>query len=299
MNKARNHHYLSQCYLRGFTKNGGVKSNIIAFDLKKKTTFEAKPRNVGGIRDFNRIDIEGVDQNILESTLANFEGNVATELKNLKQGMPFSGQTKDIILSFISLLAVRTPAMRDHMESQIVKMVDMVAKMTASDEDRYNDTIREAAFTVDVSFEKIKNFIGGSQYSISVKREFLIAAEMKISRAIDNALHCRDWRLFRSTEESGTFITSDNPVGLMWTDESDGSPGFLVENTCVLFPISKDIILFGDYGGRTGEHYANKNIASHFNAFVISNAVERVFSADRTFNYINVDGVIKQGNNLV
>ncbi|EOF5506408.1 DUF4238 domain-containing protein, partial [Salmonella enterica] len=97
MNEARHHHYLSQCYLRGFTKNGGVKSKLTALDMKKKKAFETSTRNVGGVRDFNRLDIEGFDPNILESSLAEFEGSVATELKKLSQGAPFSGNTKDTI----------------------------------------------------------------------------------------------------------------------------------------------------------------------------------------------------------
>lgn len=304
MNQARHHHYLSQCYLRGFTKNRGVKSKLTAFDLKNKKIFESNTRNVGGVRDFNRIDAEDVDPNVLESTLAEFEGSVATELNNLSQGKPFSGETKDILLTFISLLAVRTPAMREHLQSQITPIVEMVAKMTVLNQERYEDTIRDyeeksAKSLPVVPFEKMKNFVEGGQFSISVKREFLIAAEMEMSKAIDTALRSRSWRLFRSTDESCTFITSDHPVSLMWTDGRPGSPGFLVEDTCVLFPISKDIVLYGDFGDISGQYHATKKLAAHFNTCVIYNAVERVFSSDRTFNYIDGNGVIKQGKKLM
>lgn len=55
---ARHHHYLSQCYLRGFSSGNGKKSNLTVFDFQNKKVFVTSSRNVGGLRDFNRIDIE-------------------------------------------------------------------------------------------------------------------------------------------------------------------------------------------------------------------------------------------------
>ncbi|MFZ3064317.1 MAG: DUF4238 domain-containing protein [Nitrospirota bacterium] len=67
---ARHHHYLSQCYLKGFTKGDSKKSKLTVIDFREKKLFETTPRNVGGIRDFNRIDIEAIDQNALEKSLS-------------------------------------------------------------------------------------------------------------------------------------------------------------------------------------------------------------------------------------
>ncbi|OKR44764.1 hypothetical protein BH595_17235 [Pseudomonas aeruginosa] len=77
---SRHHHFLSQCYLRGFTKNGSKKSRLIALEPEKRSYFETNPRNVGGIRDFNRIEVEGVDQEVLEKSLSEFESDAATAL---------------------------------------------------------------------------------------------------------------------------------------------------------------------------------------------------------------------------
>ena len=52
---ARHHHYLSQCYLKGFTKGGSKKSKLKVFDLRNKKIFETIPRNVGGIRSIVRV----------------------------------------------------------------------------------------------------------------------------------------------------------------------------------------------------------------------------------------------------
>src|SRR4051812_34396398 len=100
---ARHHHYLSQCYLRGFTQGNLKKSKLTVIDFHKKNHFETTPRNVGGIRDFNRVDIVGVDQNVIESSLAEFEGNAASALRNINEGGSFSGDDRDLILNLIAL----------------------------------------------------------------------------------------------------------------------------------------------------------------------------------------------------
>ncbi len=305
MNEARHHHYLSQCYLKGFTKNGGVKSKLTAIDMKKKKSFETSTRNVGGVRDFNRIEVEGFDPNVLESSLANFEGSVATELKNLSQGAAFAGETKNTLITFMSLLAVRTPAMREHMASQITPIIEMIARMSVATQERYEHAIREIAESSDntiannVPYETVKQFIENRNYSISLKREFLIAAEMQAAKAVEEALDRRNWRMFRSTLTSGSFVTSDNPVQLMWTDGREGSPGFGLMNTCVLFPVSKNLVLFGDFEGVDGVFDTEDRLAAYFNSSTVFRAVERVFASDLTFNYIDENGVVKQGKKLI
>lgn len=93
---ARHHHYLSQCYLKGFTNGKAKKSKLIVFDLREKKSFETIPRNVGGMRDFNRVNVEGVDQNHIEKALADFEGKAATALKKLEETSDFVGEVRDI-----------------------------------------------------------------------------------------------------------------------------------------------------------------------------------------------------------
>ncbi len=71
MSVSRHHHYLSQCYLKGFTQGSSKKSKLTVIDLKEKKRFEIIPRNVGGMRDFNRVEIEGVDPEVVEKNNQN------------------------------------------------------------------------------------------------------------------------------------------------------------------------------------------------------------------------------------
>ena len=131
--QARHHHYLPQCYLRGFTRSGGKKSKITVIDLRQRNYFETITRNIGGIRDFNRIEVPGISPDILETQISSFEGAVAESIKALEVSLDFSGKKKEYIINLIALLAIRTPQMRENWNNfhgQIAKRIMDLALAT-------------------------------------------------------------------------------------------------------------------------------------------------------------------------
>ena len=64
--EARHHHYISQCYLNIFAKSVGNKYRITVLDLKRRHHFETTPRNIGGQRDFNRVEKDGMPPDFLD-----------------------------------------------------------------------------------------------------------------------------------------------------------------------------------------------------------------------------------------
>jgi Protein of unknown function (DUF4238) len=80
---ARNHHFVSQGYLAGFTENGTRDGRLIVSDLVSCSLFQTKPRNVAAKRDFNRIDAEGQDPDVLERALGEFEGRAASVIRGI------------------------------------------------------------------------------------------------------------------------------------------------------------------------------------------------------------------------
>jgi hypothetical protein len=45
MSNPRNHHYISQFYLKGFSKNGGTKAKLFVYDKEQQKYFQSNPRN--------------------------------------------------------------------------------------------------------------------------------------------------------------------------------------------------------------------------------------------------------------
>jgi hypothetical protein len=69
--KARKHHHVAQCYLKGFTHDRRKDSRLYVVDARRRRVFYTTPSNVAAGRDFNRID--GGEPNAIESIYADFE----------------------------------------------------------------------------------------------------------------------------------------------------------------------------------------------------------------------------------
>jgi hypothetical protein len=102
-------------------------------DLRQRNYFETITRNIGGIRDFNRIEVPGISPDILETQISSFEGAVAESIKALEVSLDFSGKKKEYIINLIALLAIRTPQMRENWNNfhgQIAKRIMDLALAT-------------------------------------------------------------------------------------------------------------------------------------------------------------------------
>jgi hypothetical protein len=102
----------------------------------------------------------------------------------------------------------------------------------------------------------------------------------------DKVLPCfveRRWQLCIAGPDSEGFITSDHPVALMW---SDGSPstmqrpvGFGLEGTTVLFPLTRNLLMVGVFGGGEGERNLAPLQVAIFNSMIAQRAERQVYGA--------------------
>jgi hypothetical protein len=81
MGEARRHHFLSQCYLKGFTADGTKEGKLFVINTSDGSTFETKPINVAVERDFNAV--EGRPPGELEGKLAQLEGVLGAALDRI------------------------------------------------------------------------------------------------------------------------------------------------------------------------------------------------------------------------
>lgn len=243
---ARQHHYPSQCYLKGFTTNRSKKSKLTVIDLEHGRSFETIPRNVGDIRDFNRIDVDGINPNILEDSLSNFEGAVATSLTKLRCGARFDGEVRDVILNLLALFAVRSPYQREHWQKFEVQIAERIIDLILANKERWKlqiSQMRNSGVKINdnVTYDGMKKFHEGKQYAIKVAREHLIGLELTGVDAILPLLYARKWLIVRTSPEMGLLITADHPVVLTWTEPEKipplrrDHPGYGLRETRVIF----------------------------------------------------------------
>ena len=307
---ARHHHYISQCYLKGFTKGRAKKSKLTVFDFSERKSFETIPRNIGGIRDFNRIDIEGVDQNKFEADLAEFEGAAASALKKLEDTMAFEGEVRDAILLLIAMLAVRGPEQREHIRKLEERIMNQVMGLTLQSKERWQSQVRQIQkenqdFQDNVSYEELKDFFLKNEHRIELAREHHIRMEMVQVNAILPCLEARNWSLVKASAAAGPFITSDNPVSLSWIDPSTvplayrRSPGYGLTGTQVYFPVSQELVLMGQFDKPAGVVEATEELVALGNTTMLNGFFRQIYSPKAKFKFCGAGGDIMEGNRIV
>jgi hypothetical protein len=293
---ARQHHYVPQFYLKGFTYNRR-KPKLFCFDFKDRKPFETTPENVAVERDFNRIDIDGYGIDAFEKTMAVEETVVAEALTRVIKSRSLADMDDRFwLFHLIATLATKTPPMRENMRSfheQISRHV--LGILTSSKEiwDHQTKKATEAGFMTGnekVTFESMKDFAQRGDYIVEVSTEAHLAREMEMQKVVFPRLASRKWTLLTAPAESAGFITSDHPASLMWSDLRErGSmygPGFGLENTQVVFPISRELAMLGAFEIHEEEREADEDLVAKVNGCVMVHATRQIYGASRKFSYI-------------
>ena len=256
---ARNHHYLPQCYLKRFTKGCSKKSKLVVYDIHERKVFETIPRNVGSARDFNRVDFKGLDPNSIENAMAVFENKVDNAIKEVEETKRFQGDSKNTLLSFLSLVNVRSPKMREHWRKNQEKVFKKIFDLSLETEDRWSsitNNMQSHGYDTRSGFDYLtmKELHESGCCEFDVTREHQLHREFISLEVIFNSLLERSWMLLEASEQSGPFITTDNPVVLSWITPNhvpsiyQNSPGHGLSETRVYFPLSKKLALIGEFG---------------------------------------------------
>ena len=302
-NEARHHHYLPQCYLRGFATGRGKKCRLTVANLANGIFFDTNPRNVAGERDFNRVELEGHKPDALESQLSSFESEVATSIRNVAASQKFEGDDHWNILNLIALLAVRSPQMREHIRRMSEDMLKRRLGLTLETKERWEARQAEMAEAGKapppedpaISYEEIKKFYDQDEYDINLNREYHIKLEFQMHDPILRALALRKWTLYTTDEETGLFVTTDRAVMLTYNKPLEvppiyrDSPGFGLPETEVMFPLTQHMTLVGMFEGDDAVVEANTAIVAHANTKMIHGAYGQVYAPKRSVPHLGVD----------
>jgi Protein of unknown function (DUF4238) len=294
---ARLHHFLPQCYLKGFARNRSKKSALFAMDAKVGRTFETTPRRVAVERDFNRIDVIGTAPDEVETQMAQFEGKLDKALEKIIERRSFLDESDRImVLNFIALAAIRNPRMRENMRSAQEQTAKIILDLSLASRERWEDQMqqmREAGHPTagtSVTYEEVKDFHERGEYSVSIDRTRHILREFSTAEAVLPLLFQRKWCLLKAPPGSGAIITSDHPVCLIWTNAGEQrnsvGPGLGSRNADLLFPLSKDLGLLGRFEGNESEYDISPYQAAAFNGTVASFAGRQVFACNDRFVYV-------------
>ncbi|KNY05630.1 DUF4238 domain-containing protein [Achromobacter sp. LC458] len=295
MGEARKHHYISRCYLQGFTHNGAKKSQLFVVSLAENKVFQSNASNVAHVRDFNRL--EGLPAGALDNALGQFEGMACSALRHIEtsRAVP-SDEQWNYVLNLAALFAVRHPAQRENTRRFIADVSERVFDLLMAKPERYYETIeraRAAGYVSngrEISFEEMKDFHERKQYDISVSTDFHVRQEMKVLDVVLDTFSRRHWTLHVAGQNAGHFATSDRPLMLM---NNDSTPptfrrpiGHATRGTMVVFPISKSVLAVGSYDkppAPVSLRAADREAVARFNGITARYAIREVYGSDARF----------------
>ena len=206
MSRPRKHHFLPQFYLRSFSEDQNSLYQI------QKTTGEfvgCRIKDLAAIRDFHEIDADDVeDPHTLEKELATVEGQMSTFLADLLRDGLSNGQALVETIGFVSLLRMRVPAIKRHIEESLGETVRTAAEIMErqgklpNPPPGFEEALRVANLKITISNWKCLELMFGMASNPDVLN---IMCNMQAT-------------LFRASR--GSFITGDQPVSLYHEDKN-------------------------------------------------------------------------------
>ncbi len=307
--EARNHHWIPQCYLKGFARNRSKNSQLYVVDAKTRRAFMTTPRNVAAQRDFNRIDTPGYDPNLIEAGYGQLEGRAAEVLVRLDtEQEPTSPADLEVLLELVGLMAVRNPVQRENRRRFHADVARRVMDLTLATRERWESQVRQAEEAGllqpnDVTYAQAKAFFDGGQYTIEVPTTQHVQTELQLLQTLVERLHQRRWALLRAAPETGGFVTSDQPVTLAWEDEARErrfpSPGFGLKGTTAVCPLSKGLALLGTFEGQVGTLDLTPEQVAAINTRTISYSGRQIYAGHDHFRFLDGEGTAHLGSDLL
>jgi hypothetical protein len=280
---ARQHHFLPECYLKGFTRGGG---QLFALDLKKREFYFASPKKLGKQRDFNRVDADGLDPDALEKALAKFEGQLAPALKRVCSGQSLSDNDWGFVLNLISVIAARNPNFRKNFRDFKSRIIEMISEMHVSSPEIYESSIAAAkrdGFVADeanVSYEDMREFVKGKRYTLEFPHGADTVAEFEAQDTVLQLLGERKWMFIAAPPGSPGFVTCDHPVCLSHDDpQIRHPPGHGLRGTVLVFPVCRRLVVIGSFEGEGGRKLATESFVERINMHIASFASRHVFAS--------------------
>jgi hypothetical protein len=307
---ARNHHWIPQCYLKGFAKNRSKTALLHVVDAVAQRQFSTVPRNVAAARDFNRIDVDGFCPNHVEASLANFEGAVAKALERICAARAIRDPGDfNLLLNLMALLAVRNPGMRESRRSTEEQSTKAFVINVLASEQGFDAAlaaaIRDGALSGEdrLTYREMRDFVDNDRYIIDVPTTQHVEHELELVDTILPLLGRRRWLILRANPDAGSLITSDHPVILQWIDQPKDNrfapPGFGLRNTEVIFPVSQGLAMIGTFDESGGTIDAGQRQVELINGVIIAHGMRQIYSRDDQFRYVGRDGRVRLGTDAL
>jgi hypothetical protein len=280
--EARAHHVVSQCYLKGFTRDGTKDAQLFVVDVIERKSFPTAPANVAHRRDFNRID--GLPAGSLESALGRFEAEADLALRKLAEDRSLDDwDAWNTVLNLASLFAVRTPRMREQARSSVEALNKRILDVITATPELWDLQMRRAkasgtvAADAELSFEQVRAYLASDPLEVEMPVAMHVDREFRLQDDVLKLLGQRQWMLLIAEEGSGGFITSDQPLVLVPSDGGARPVGHALPRTTVFFPLTSALLAVGTFEGPAGVRLLSSRGVANQNSITLLHSDRQVY----------------------
>lgn len=293
---AKRHHYLPQCYLKGFSKpkKRGKVQAVQVYDRNGKT-FNTNIINIATKGGFNRIEVDGQSPDALEQGIAKFESDLAPAIARITESQSLADEKdKQLLLNLIAAASVRVPRQRENIRDFHERVAYRTLELATATPERWEAQKQQMAEKGiaagdDVPYEELRKAILDRSFRLSLANEWHIDLEMAGVDAILPTLMNRKWGVLVAPSDSPGFITSDNPVVLMFTDPAMRGgiygPGHGMPGTEIVFPVSNRITLVGTFEGDNKTIKVSADTVAGVNGAMVAYCDRQVYAPTPEFFY--------------
>jgi hypothetical protein len=300
---ARNHHFVPQFYLKGFAGARSKNGNLVAFDLSQGKRFAPHPRNVASRRDYHRVDVEGVDPNIVEAQLAAFESEAGAAFRRLIAARSID-RREDLAyaLALIAQLTLTNPAFRGTRGDIIRHMGTAMMHNMIETPERWAAVTERAAADPSfagkpIPYEEARAAVLNGEVVVEPAQEVLIGQEWQLWPNVVPLLEQRNWTLLLAPGGSTGFATADRPFSLRWSDPALNSqyysPGLGCTDTNLVFPLSAGMALVGRFDSPGGAIEVGEEMVAMINLTTAAGAMRQIYAAG-DFSVIDPDKTVRR-----
>jgi hypothetical protein len=157
---------------------------------------------------------------------------------------------RSCLLNLIALIAVKNPHRRESFRSFHEQIAKRMMHLATATRERWEGQIRRAKAEgyvdkdADVDYQRMRDFVEANECEVRTTTGFHLELELDTFNKVLPFFFRRKWVLFRAPPHHTGFVTSDDPVCLMWSDPArrrDRHPQATacgIRRSCFLFPMS-------------------------------------------------------------
>lgn len=306
----RNHHYIPQFYLKGFTTDGAKESQLSVLDLKERRQWAASVEKTATQTYLYRVRLKnGGDPAVLEKGLASVvEDKLAPILQRVISGRSLpKGQDFELLMNLVVLMILRVPAFMSFCKGVAASQLSDLSRSMVATPEAWKAIISEMKAagieSPDVPFEDMKEFVESNDCVIDAKLDanWLVSIMHESSGTILLSLLQRNWYLTVASDDAPDFICSDNPVSLSRTKMCSplGGVGLDAPGTLMLFPLNRRMVLVGSFEGIMLPSPAPEKTIALVNSATCRNAERFLFSPANDFIWLDKKREIRQAKDLL